>query len=108
MLAIRENLRLLFHEKKRKLKIHSERDRVAVEKYIIHSTPNHLIHVWLCKDTVIYFKVFYRFMLTIQKCLAADQSYITLAKSFVTTAPPGKILTLFAAMIVHHIKEHKR
>lgn len=49
-----------------------------------------------------------KFMLAIQKCLAADQSYITLAKSLVSTAPPGKILTLFAAMVVHHIKEHKR
>ena len=47
-------------------------------------------------------------MLAVQKCLAADQSYITLAKSFVSAAPPGKILTLFAAMIVHHIKDHKR
>ena len=47
-------------------------------------------------------------MLAIQKCLAADQSYITLAKSFVSAAPPGKILTLFAAMIVHHIKDHKK
>lgn len=46
--------------------------------------------------------------MAIQKCLAADQSYITLAKSLVSTAPPGKILTLFAAMVVHHIKEHKR
>ncbi|KAG0730100.1 Ectopic P granules protein 5 [Chionoecetes opilio] len=47
-------------------------------------------------------------MLAVQKCLSADQSYITLAKSFVSTAPPGKILTLFAAMIVHHINDHKR
>lgn len=66
------------------------------------------IHVYKEKDSVIYINVLYRFMLAIQKIMAADQSYMSLAKSFVSTAPPGKILTLFAAMIVHHIREHKR
>ncbi|XP_063611379.1 ectopic P granules protein 5 homolog [Penaeus indicus] len=49
-----------------------------------------------------------KMMIAIQKCLTADQTYMTLAKSLVTSAFPGKILSLFAAMIVHHIKNYSR
>lgn len=49
-----------------------------------------------------------RMIITIQKCLTADQTYMTLAKSLVTSAFPGKVLSLFAAMIVHHIKDYSR
>lgn len=47
-------------------------------------------------------------MTAVQKCLTADQTYMTLAKSLVTSAFPGKVLSLFAAMIVHHIKNYSR
>ncbi|ROT60954.1 putative ectopic P granules protein 5-like isoform X2 [Penaeus vannamei] len=49
-----------------------------------------------------------KMMTAVQKCLTADQTYMTLAKSLVTSAFPGKVLSLFAAMIVHHIKNYSR
>ncbi|KAK7082716.1 hypothetical protein SK128_026803 [Halocaridina rubra] len=49
-----------------------------------------------------------KLMSAIQKCLAADQTYMALAKSLVSSAFPGKILTLLSAMIVHHIKNYER
>ncbi|XP_068201303.1 ectopic P granules protein 5 homolog [Palaemon carinicauda] len=49
-----------------------------------------------------------KLMSAIQKCFAADQTYITLAKSLVSSAFPGKILNLFAAMLVHHIKNYAK
>lgn len=49
-----------------------------------------------------------KLMSAIQKCLVADQTYITLAKSLVASAFPGKVLNLFAAMLVHHIKNYAK
>ncbi|XP_045603349.2 ectopic P granules protein 5 homolog isoform X1 [Procambarus clarkii] len=49
-----------------------------------------------------------RLMLAIQKCLTADHTYITMAKSLVATTFPGKILNAFAAMIVYHIQNYTR
>nr|XP_053655972.1 ectopic P granules protein 5 homolog isoform X2 [Cherax quadricarinatus] len=49
-----------------------------------------------------------RLMFAIQKCLTADQTYITMAKSLVASTFPGKILSSFAAMIVYHICNYTR
>ncbi|KAK4327000.1 hypothetical protein Pmani_002518 [Petrolisthes manimaculis] len=49
-----------------------------------------------------------KLMVGVQKILSADQTYLSLAKSLVVSACPGKILTLFAAMILNHITNYTR